>query len=53
MLHDTVEDTPVTIEEIEASFGSRVAELVAAETEDKRIHIPSRSELARQEGGSR
>ncbi len=40
VLHDTVEDTPVTIEEIEASFGSRVAELVAAETEDKRIHIP-------------
>ncbi len=40
VLHDTVEDTPVTIEEIEASFGSRVAELVAAETEDKRINIP-------------
>lgn len=27
-LHDVVEDTPVTIEEVEAEFGSEVAELV-------------------------
>ena len=36
VLHDTVEDTPVTREEIEWKFGFRVANLVAAESEDKR-----------------
>ena len=36
VLHDTVEDTPVTREEIEWKFGPRVANLVAAESEDKR-----------------
>ena len=39
-LHDVVEDTAVTIEEIEERFGARVKELVAAETEDKRDHLP-------------
>ncbi|MCA0972439.1 HD domain-containing protein [Halobacillus litoralis] len=34
-LHDVVEDTDVTMEEIEASFGEEVAEIVAAHTEDK------------------
>ena len=41
LLHDVVEDTPVTIEEVEENFGHRVAELVAAETEDKRRDIPA------------
>ena len=36
LLHDTVEDTSTTIEEIEATFGARVAALVASETENKR-----------------
>lgn len=40
VLHDVVEDTPVTIEEIKERFGARVAELVAAETEDKRADLP-------------
>ena len=40
ILHDTVEDTDATIEEIEKKFGSRVAALVASETEDKRPGIP-------------
>jgi len=40
MLHDTVEDTPVTAEQILERFGPRVAELVASETEDKRPGIP-------------
>ena len=35
MLHDTVEDTDTTMEEIEERFGPRVAALVASETEDK------------------
>ena len=32
-LHDTVEDTDVTVERIRAEFGDRVAELVASETD--------------------
>lgn len=40
VLHDVVEDTPVTIEQVAAQFGARVAELVATETEDKRKQIP-------------
>lgn len=33
LLHDVVEDTDVTLEEIEKEFGKRVAELVESETE--------------------
>ena len=40
VLHDVVEDTPITIQEIESKFGARVAELVASETEDKREELP-------------
>lgn len=35
VLHDTVEDTDVTLSEIEKQFGKRVAFLVASETEEK------------------
>lgn len=41
VLHDTVEDAGVTLEEIETRFGCRVAELVASETEDKRPERPA------------
>lgn len=41
VLHDTVEDTPTTAEDIEKNFGSRVAELVASETEDKHEGRPA------------
>ena len=40
VLHDTVEDTNATLEQIEAQFGARVARLVAAETENKRANLP-------------
>ena len=40
VLHDTVEDTDVTIGEIREHFGDRVAELVAHETENKRRELP-------------
>lgn len=40
VLHDVVEDTPITIEEIEENFGRRVRELVESETEDKRAELP-------------
>ena len=35
VLHDTLEDTVTTYEELEKNFGKRVADLVAAESEDK------------------
>ena len=43
VLHDTVEDTDVTKADIKAAFGSRVADLVAAESEDKREDLPAES----------
>ena len=39
-LHDVVEDAGITIQEIEEKFGTRVRELVASETEDKRADRP-------------
>ena len=39
-LHDVVEDTNITIDEIEAKFGKRIRELVQSETEDKREDLP-------------
>ena len=36
VLHDTVEDTPVTAEDILENFGPEIAEMVEHETEDKR-----------------
>ena len=35
MLHDVLEDTRVTLEELRKAFGDRVADLVLKETEDK------------------
>lgn len=35
VLHDTVEDTDVTIDEIREKFGDKVADLVGGHTEDK------------------
>lgn len=40
VLHDTVEDTDTTLEEIEEKFGRQVALLVMTETEDKRAELP-------------
>ena len=40
ILHDTVEDTSVTLEEIREQFGERVAFLVAGESENKREELP-------------
>jgi guanosine-3',5'-bis(diphosphate) 3'-pyrophosphohydrolase len=45
LLHDTVEDTGVTPEQLEAEFGSRVRELVAEVTDDKRLPKARRKEL--------
>ena len=40
VLHDVVEDTPVSIEEILKAFGDRVAFLVSCETENKYEGVP-------------
>ncbi|MBQ7639246.1 MAG: bifunctional (p)ppGpp synthetase/guanosine-3',5'-bis(diphosphate) 3'-pyrophosphohydrolase [Clostridia bacterium] len=40
VLHDTVEDTDTTLEDILENFGSRVRELVMHETENKRPELP-------------
>lgn len=40
VLHDTVEDTDVTIGEIERLFGRRVAQIVAGDSENKREGLP-------------
>lgn len=36
VLHDTLEDTKTTVDEIDTLFGSRVLELVKSESEDKK-----------------
>lgn len=41
ILHDTVEDTWVTFDDLKKEFGDRVARLVEAETEDKRRGMPA------------
>lgn len=43
VLHDTVEDTDATIEQIREQFGERIAALVAAESENKREDQPAAS----------
>ena len=43
VLHDVVEDTDTTVEQVEMLFGKRVAELVASESEDKRENLPAQS----------
>ena len=50
LLHDTVEDTDVTLDEIEENFGPHVRQLVASETENKYRDIdPSLSWKRRKE----
>ena len=44
LLHDTVEDTPATREEVEAAFGPEVAALVDGVTKLTRIHFESQEE---------
>jgi len=44
LLHDTVEDTPATREEVDAEFGPEVAALVDGVTKLTRIHFESQEE---------
>lgn len=41
VLHDVVEDANVTLTEIRDKFGERVMDLVASETEYKRVYLPA------------
>jgi methylenetetrahydrofolate reductase (NADPH) len=45
ILHDTVEDTETSLEELEATFGPEVRELVAELTDDKRLPKQERKHL--------
>jgi (p)ppGpp synthase/HD superfamily hydrolase len=45
VLHDTVEDTPTTLAELEAEFGPEVAALVAEVTDDKSLEKAERKRL--------
>ncbi len=41
VLHDVVEDTAATVEQVRELFGQRVAALVASESENKRDRLPA------------
>jgi GTP diphosphokinase / guanosine-3',5'-bis(diphosphate) 3'-diphosphatase len=45
ILHDTVEDTQTTFEELSGAFGPAVAAIVAEVTDDKRLPKPERKRL--------
>lgn len=45
LLHDTIEDTETTFEEIEAAFGFAVADVVREVTDDKALAKPERKRL--------
>lgn len=45
ILHDTVEDTETTVEELAREFGPEIAAIVAEVTDDKRLPKPERKRL--------
>src|SRR6476619_1190545 len=45
-LHDVVEKTPITSSELHGQFGSKIASLVLALTEDERVHGYARRKAA-------
>jgi GTP diphosphokinase / guanosine-3',5'-bis(diphosphate) 3'-diphosphatase len=45
VLHDVIEDTPTSLEEVAAAFGADVAELVAEATDDKTLPKAERKRL--------
>ena len=45
ILHDTLEDTDTTPEELEAAFGMRICKLVQEVTDDKKLPKAKRKEL--------
>ena len=53
LLHDTVEDTQTTLDELEREFGTDVAALVAEVTDDKRLPKAERKRLQVEHAGTR
>ena len=45
LLHDTIEDTATTVEELEAQFGGRIAAMVAEVTDDQKLPKAERKRL--------
>ena len=45
LLHDTIEDTDTTLEELEAAFGPKIAAIVLEVTDDKALDKPVRKQL--------
>lgn len=45
LLHDTVEDTATTFEELETEFGKRIRDIVAEVTDDKTLNRQERKQL--------
>jgi len=45
LLHDTVEDTETTVEELQEKFGQKIAAIVAEVTDDKSLEKQVRKEL--------
>ena len=41
VLHDVIEDTPTTAEQLEAEFGKRIVALVCSDSENKREDMPA------------
>lgn len=54
LLHDTVEDTPATVEEIEKLFGEEVAKIISVESENKQLPYRERKaeHMSRVKNGS-
>ena len=46
LLHDTIEDTTVSYDELEEKFGENIAKLVLSDTEDKKLSWEERKKAA-------
>ena len=53
LLHDTIEDTQTTMEELQIEFGSEAAALVAEVTDDKRLPKQERKQIQVQTASSK
>ncbi len=45
LLHDTIEDTSTTVEELRTAFGEEIASVVAEVTDNKSVHKDERKRL--------
>jgi GTP diphosphokinase / guanosine-3',5'-bis(diphosphate) 3'-diphosphatase len=52
ILHDTIEDTATTVQELEAAFGQEIAAIVAEVTDDKSLPKHERKRLQIEHSGT-